>query len=74
MEIKDAVALVTGGASGLGLATVRALLDDGAQVVIVDLPSSKGEEVAKELGGREEQKDPATACASRPPTSPTRTP
>lgn len=55
MEIKDAVALVTGGASGLGLATVRALLDDGAHVVIVDLPSSKGEEVAKELGGHEEQ-------------------
>lgn len=52
MEIKDAVALVTGGASGLGLATTKALLDDGAQVVIVDLPSSKGEQVAAELGER----------------------
>ena len=49
MEIKDAVAVVTGGASGLGLATANALLDEGAKVVILDLPSSKGEDVAREL-------------------------
>ncbi|UYP19161.1 3-hydroxyacyl-CoA dehydrogenase [Rhodococcus sp. Z13] len=52
MIVNDSVAVVTGGASGLGLATVKALLDDGAQVVIIDLPSSNGETVAKELGER----------------------
>jgi NAD(P)-dependent dehydrogenase (short-subunit alcohol dehydrogenase family) len=52
VEIKDAVAVVTGGASGLGLATAKALLDEGAKVVILDLPSSRGEEVAAELGER----------------------
>ena len=52
MEIRDAVAVITGGASGLGLATAKALLEEGAKVVILDLPSSKGEEVAAELGDR----------------------
>ncbi|MFE2995716.1 3-hydroxyacyl-CoA dehydrogenase [Nocardia sp. NPDC059246] len=50
MELNNAVALVTGGASGLGLATVRELHSQGAKVVIVDLPSSDGEAIAKELG------------------------
>jgi NAD(P)-dependent dehydrogenase (short-subunit alcohol dehydrogenase family) len=44
------VALVTGGASGLGLATAEALVADGAKVVIVDLPSSDGKAVAERLG------------------------
>ena len=52
MIVNDSVAVVTGGASGLGLATVKALLNDGAQVVIIDLPSSNGEAIAKELGDR----------------------
>lgn len=50
MQIKDAVALVTGGASGLGLATAAALHQEGMQVVLVDLPSSDGEVAAKTLG------------------------
>ncbi len=49
MEIKDAVAVVTGGASGLGLATTKRLLDRGASVVVIDL---KGEDAVKELGSR----------------------
>ena len=52
MQIDGTVALVTGGASGLGLATVRELHGRGASVVIVDLPSSSGKEVAAELGDR----------------------
>ena len=52
MNIEGKVALVTGGASGLGGATVKELHGAGASVVIVDLPSSDGEVVAKELGER----------------------
>ena len=52
MNIDGASAVVTGGASGLGLATVKRLLDHGAHVVIADLPTSAGESVAAELGPR----------------------
>ena len=52
MKIAGSAALVTGGASGLGLATVRRLHDAGASVVILDLPSSNGTAMAKELGAR----------------------
>jgi NAD(P)-dependent dehydrogenase (short-subunit alcohol dehydrogenase family) len=44
-------ALVTGGASGLGLASARRLIREGANVVIMDLPSSHGKDVSEELGG-----------------------
>lgn len=51
MEIAGKDALVTGGASGLGLATIQALTERGARVVTLDLPSSDGERVAQELEG-----------------------
>jgi len=50
MRIDGSSALVTGGASGLGRATADRLAKLGAKVVIVDLPSSNGEHVARELG------------------------
>lgn len=50
MDISGISALVTGGASGLGLATAKQLLERGAHVTLVDLRSSDGEAVAKELG------------------------
>ena len=51
MDLTGASALVTGGASGLGLATARRLAAAGAAVTIVDLPTSAGADVAAELGG-----------------------
>lgn len=48
----DVVAMVTGGASGLGRATVEAMHAAGAGVVIADLASSDGAAVADELGAR----------------------
>ena len=50
MRIEGASALVAGGASGLGAATVRALHGAGATVVIADLRTDKGSELAAELG------------------------
>ena len=51
MEIAGASALVTGGASGLGLATASRLAAAGAHVVIIDLPTSPGAERAQDIGG-----------------------
>ncbi|MCU1404200.1 MAG: 3-hydroxyacyl-CoA dehydrogenase [Glaciihabitans sp.] len=47
MEAHNCVAVVTGGASGLGLATAIALRAAGATVVIIDLPGSPGNDVAQ---------------------------
>lgn len=46
------VGLVTGGASGLGRATVERLIQNGASAVILDLPSSDGPALAASLGDR----------------------
>lgn len=50
MDIAGAVALITGGASGLGFATATALRAAGAEVLILDLPSSDGEAQADRIG------------------------
>lgn len=67
MEITATSALVTGGASGLGLATARRLAAAGAHVVIVDLPGSAGADAAAELGGSfasADVTDPAQVAAA----------
>lgn len=50
MRVEGLSTAVTGGASGLGLATARRLVKAGATVTLIDLPGSAGEEVAQELG------------------------
>jgi NAD(P)-dependent dehydrogenase (short-subunit alcohol dehydrogenase family) len=51
MDITGRSAVVTGGAGGLGEATVRRLVQDGAVVIIADLADDKGEKLAADLGG-----------------------
>lgn len=51
MKIEGSGALITGGGSGLGEATARALAERGAKVTLLDLPASRGAEVAEQIGG-----------------------
>jgi NAD(P)-dependent dehydrogenase (short-subunit alcohol dehydrogenase family) len=51
LQVQDNVFFVTGGASGLGEATVRMLVDAGARVVIADVNDVAGAQLASELGG-----------------------
>lgn len=50
MDIKTSVAIITGGASGLGEATARALVERGGRVALLDLDKEMGERLASELG------------------------
>ena len=51
MDVGNLSAVVTGGASGLGAATARALAEGGAKVAILDLNGDGAEAVAKDIGG-----------------------
>ena len=51
MDLTGGSAVVTGGASGLGLATVRALAARKVEVVMLDLPTSAGADVAPTIDG-----------------------
>ncbi len=46
-DLRDKVAIITGGASGIGLATVEAFLDKGAKVVLTDYNAEEGEKPAE---------------------------
>lgn len=50
MDVKDCVAIVTGGASGLGEASVKYLVERGAKVCIADIDEDRGQKVANDLG------------------------
>ncbi|MDB9977819.1 SDR family oxidoreductase [Porticoccaceae bacterium] len=50
MDIKNKVALITGGASGLGEATARSYVEKGAKVVIMDMNDERGHALSEELG------------------------
>src|SRR5262245_58031894 len=49
-ELSGRVAIVTGGATGLGRATIERFVEEGARVVIADVDAARGEELAKQLG------------------------
>jgi len=51
-RLKGKIALVTGGASGIGEATVRLFIDEGASVVPADIQDDRGREVAADVGAR----------------------
>ena len=50
MEIKNSVAVITGGASGLGEATARSIVKAGGKVALLDLDQERGPKLAEELG------------------------
>jgi NAD(P)-dependent dehydrogenase (short-subunit alcohol dehydrogenase family) len=52
MNLKDAVAVITGGGSGLGAATAQEFAERGAKVAILDLPSSPGAKIAESFGAK----------------------
>ena len=51
MELRTVTAVVTGGASGLGRATVERIVKAGGRAAVLDLPASKGADLAAALGG-----------------------
>jgi 3-hydroxyacyl-CoA dehydrogenase/3-hydroxy-2-methylbutyryl-CoA dehydrogenase len=63
MELRTVKAVVTGGASGLGWATATRVVAAGGRVALLDLPTSKGEEVAKGLSAIFTPADVTSAAA-----------
>lgn len=62
MRFKDKVAIVTGGASGIGLATAKRLGSEGARIVIADLELQKGIDAAREITSAGSPEAVGVAC------------
>ena len=65
MDFENSVALVTGGANGLGRATATRLAEAGAKVVVADIETGPGEEVASLVGGEFIETDVSVPEASQ---------
>jgi len=52
MQIQENVFIITGGASGLGAATARMIVENGGKVVLADVQAEAGEKLAAEMGGK----------------------
>jgi NAD(P)-dependent dehydrogenase (short-subunit alcohol dehydrogenase family) len=63
MKIRGQMAIVTGGASGLGAATARELAKEGARVAVLDFNASGAEAITVEIGGIAQQCDVASASS-----------
>ena len=72
MEISGKVAVVTGGASGLGAATAKMIVEEDGHVVIIDLNDEAGHALAKELGphARFVRADVSDPPKRKPPSRP----
>ncbi|PHR22637.1 MAG: 3-hydroxyacyl-CoA dehydrogenase [Hoeflea sp.] len=64
MDVKGKAAIVTGGGSGLGAATARALAKAGAKVALLDVNLEQAEKVAAEIGGKAIACDVSDAAAA----------
>ena len=65
MRLEGRIALVTGGASGIGAATARRLAAEGARVAVADLDEDRAHDVAGEIDGLAVRMDVADASSAR---------